>query len=365
MNNKLILTIITICYNAETCIASTVNSVLEQKFKNFEYIIVDGLSNDNTVGIIKDILKKNKDMLPDKIKIVSEPDEGISDAFNKGISFASGKYIQFLNAGDYFLSNDSLSNVINKISENDVDIITFSVRTHQKTQIPMNEIDGKNSWEESMIPHQSTFVKNDVFERVGVFDKRFKVRMDYDFFSRCLLCNCSFICFPDPIVFYDMNGISATNISLYTKEGLAIKLLYNKTISISEAKRFAAIVENQQNVKEFDLNKWTNDLLVNGIDNFIIYGAGLRGEQLFYILTGLGLNNVKIVDSFKGGKFDNELNVYVYFASELADENNIWIISIQKKELIANVVASLLELGIKIDNIFLYDELSMDIKGIL
>ena len=98
------ITIITICYNAEACIERTILSVINQTYPNIEYIIIDGNSTDNTLQIVE----KYKDKIT---KIISEPDKGIYDAMNKGLRITTGDWVNFMNAGDSFYSNDVLGKV--------------------------------------------------------------------------------------------------------------------------------------------------------------------------------------------------------------------------------------------------------------
>ena len=97
-----LISVITITYNAEDCLYPTMRSVAAQSFKDFEHIIVDGASTDNTLQIARSLGTSN-------LRILSEPDKGLYDAMNKGLSMANGRYLLFLNAGDAFHSEDTLS----------------------------------------------------------------------------------------------------------------------------------------------------------------------------------------------------------------------------------------------------------------
>ncbi len=226
-------TIITVCYNAEDSIIKTVESVLRQTYKNYEYIIVDGASTDNTVHI----LEKYKNPL---MHIYSEPDKGISDAFNKGISYSHGEYLCFLNSGDYFIDKDVLENVSRDLEVYSEDILSYSVRHIINNFFPKSEEEGQRLWQESIIPHQGSFTKREVFAKVGGFNIYFKIRMDYEFFTRCYNQGVTCKCIPRIIVCYDSSGVSSTDTYHVHKEGLAVRLLHKEQVNTGEM----AIIRN-------------------------------------------------------------------------------------------------------------------------
>lgn len=116
-NSNLKISIITVCRNAEHIIEKTIKSVLGQKYKNIEYIIVDGNSQDKTLDIVMRYAKGGK------LKYISETDGGIYDAMNKGILIATGEYLQFLNAGDALVNCDVITKVVGRIAETQADIV--------------------------------------------------------------------------------------------------------------------------------------------------------------------------------------------------------------------------------------------------
>ena len=105
-----LFSIITITFNAATTLPPTLRSVGEQTFTNYEYIVVDGASRDNTVALVE------ASQLP--VRMVSEPDKGLYDAMNKGLKMATGEYLIFLNAGDSFHTPDTLQRVAEAIGNN-------------------------------------------------------------------------------------------------------------------------------------------------------------------------------------------------------------------------------------------------------
>jgi glycosyltransferase involved in cell wall biosynthesis len=165
--------IITVCYNAEAYIEATIKSVIKQNFDNFQYIIIDGNSTDNTLGIVK----KYKD---DITVIISEPDNGIYDAMNKGLKLANGQFVNFLNAGDVFCS----SNILNKINDYinyDTKVISgdfnlINSRTGLNKLIRTKILTIKNLKKNFSACHQSIFISKDIAEN---YNLSFKIRADY------------------------------------------------------------------------------------------------------------------------------------------------------------------------------------------
>lgn len=110
--NNVKVSVITPCFNSEKTIQKTLESVLNQTYNNYEYIIIDGKSTDKTLQIIE----KYKPLFGEKIQVYSEPDKGIYDAMNKGIMKASGDIIGIVNSDDYY-ELDALENMVNEVPD--------------------------------------------------------------------------------------------------------------------------------------------------------------------------------------------------------------------------------------------------------
>lgn len=184
-NEMPLVSIITICRNAEKGIADTVKSVLCQTYRNMEYIVVDGKSSDRTLEEIEKIVKEYD---CSNIHILSEEDGGISDAMNKGIRLANGKVLCHLHAGDRFISDGVLNRVMNSYEKGDWRwAAAGSVAVSEQGQAfhVYSPCSNKNMLlKKNCIPHQSTFIAKDVFEKHGLFKKDFKQAMDYEFWLR-------------------------------------------------------------------------------------------------------------------------------------------------------------------------------------
>ena len=216
MNTNPKITVVTVCYNAESEIENTIQSVISQTYDNIEYIIVDGASKDGTMQVIE----KYKDKIS---KIVTEPDKGIYDAMNKGIRLATGQWINFMNAGDIFSSNDIVSLLVNEISEN-CRIIrgailrqypTFSVKsvgiTKQKPGL-MDMID-------NTFHHQACLIQRSLFEQYGYYSLDYKLCSDWLFFFECTVKYNVPSKFVNIIVaVFAMDGVSSQNSIKYCNE---------------------------------------------------------------------------------------------------------------------------------------------------
>lgn len=211
MNPK--ITIITISYNSENTIERTIKSVINQNYDNLEYIIIDGGSSDNTLNIIK----KYSDYIT---KWVSEKDEGISDAFNKGISFATGDVIGIIN------SDDGLEpGALNKLAscyETDVDvyrgnILFWNEESNKKIrEIPSMKLNYSGLG--LRFCHQGTFVSRKAYYTYGVFNKDYKYNMDYDLLIRFQNNGAKFKYIDFDMAYFTMKGITFSEFTKSQRE---------------------------------------------------------------------------------------------------------------------------------------------------
>jgi glycosyltransferase involved in cell wall biosynthesis len=175
--NKPLITVVTVVYNGEDNLEQTIISVINQKYKNIEYLIIDGVSKDNTLNIIK--------KYENRIDYwISESDKGIYDAMNKGICLAKGDFINFMNCGDSFYSDMTIySSVRYMIDNNNIDVFYGNTLTRFNSGIYTVRAEEKIKNRMSDMPfcHQSTFTKTNLLKERN-FVLKFKVMADYDFF---------------------------------------------------------------------------------------------------------------------------------------------------------------------------------------
>ncbi len=174
----MLISIVTPTFNSEKTIEKNVNSIINQTYENFEHIIVDNLSKDNTVGIINKIYKEINSL--DKLHIISESDSGISEAFNKGIKAAKGDIIGILNSDDAYFNDNIFERVADAFKENDILFVHGDIYFN-------DQFYGSNIRRPLLCPittampynHPSMFIKKEVYEKYGFYDEIYKYAMDY------------------------------------------------------------------------------------------------------------------------------------------------------------------------------------------
>lgn len=262
------ISIITVVYNGVENIERTIKNVLSQTYKNIEYIIVDGGSNDGTIDIIR--------KYEQNIKWISEPDEGLYDAMNKGASLATGEWILYRNCGDYFINHQVLEKVMDSYHSNNEDFICCDIRffnnygyfddkppilsTHYYDRIPF--------W------HPSTLIKRETQINYPYRFKQYKLSSDYDFFIHALQNGCRYIYIPIILSLFEASeGTSSVNRPLALLENyhilkstnapksaqLRILFLYYKIIlkkKLAIGSIYPLINKNENNSKFIKKEKW-------------------------------------------------------------------------------------------------------------
>lgn len=206
-NERPTITVITVTYNSGAVLKKTIESVAGQSYKNLEYIIIDGGSSDNTL----DIISEYKQYIT---SWVSEPDTGIYNAMNKGLSFASGELIYFLNAGDYFYNEHIVSDIADLyIKEGRPDVIYGVVMTyssHNNTQKRFGrEVKLKEAKKGRVICHQAIFMKRQILQQYR-FNEEYRITADYEVQVRCFKDGRLFFYVDKIISYYNSDGLSST-----------------------------------------------------------------------------------------------------------------------------------------------------------
>lgn len=186
-NTGLKISIITICYNNEEDIRATIESVNGQTYHNIEYIVVDGQSSDGTLRIVKEYTSYIE-------RIVSEPDEGMYDAINKGMRLATGDVVGLIHAGDRLFDEQVISRIAEHFISNDIDAMYgHSVLVNQEDEpVRVNKSPEfrKSLFKAGWMPsHQSVYIKKEVIERLGYYRTDLGGSGDYEFVLRYFYFN--------------------------------------------------------------------------------------------------------------------------------------------------------------------------------
>ena len=207
------ISIITVTYNSEETLEETIQSVVNQDYENKEYIIIDGASTDKTLSIVE----KYRDKIA---VVVSEKDKGISDAFNKGISKATGDVVGIINSDDILLPG-ALSTVARFYSP-DVDVYSGNVKIwncdtgEYYKRVPDNEFHGFSN--EFKSAHPSRFISRKAYTKYGVYNIDLRYKMDVDLLVRFLKRGASFVYIDEFLTKFRVGGTSSDNVKKKRKD---------------------------------------------------------------------------------------------------------------------------------------------------
>ncbi len=216
MQENPLLSIITVNLNNLEGLKKTIQSVIEQTWKDFEYIVIDGGSEDGS----KEYIEANSEKID---SWVSEPDKGIYNAMNKGIKIAAGEYLLFLNSGDWLYDEKVLKIVSSKLKGYDV-IYGNMIKVFSENEKVLDKgINGKEMslklFIEGTINHSSSFINKKVFSNYGYYDENLRIVADWKLFLIALGLNNSNVNYINfPISYFDMLGISNSDMNLRNKE---------------------------------------------------------------------------------------------------------------------------------------------------
>lgn len=229
------LSIITINYNNASGLEKTMNSILNQTFSDFEYIIVDGGSTDTSCQVINDQLGDGirrsvvnsgrvlsvVEFHGIKVKWISEKDSGIYNAMNKGIRMATGKYIQFLNSSDYLIDKNVVATIVKELSVNnsksEVEILYGNMLKEVLGKVISDKgFAGRQptllDFYSGTLNHSPVYIKRSLFDDFGLYDETLKYVSDWKWYVQVIILGGVKLLYVDiDIIHFDMTGISTTN----------------------------------------------------------------------------------------------------------------------------------------------------------
>ena len=222
ISNKPLITVITVVYNGDAFLKETILSVINQSYDNIEYIIIDGGSCDHTISIIKEF-ESQIDFW------ISEPDSGIYDAMNKGLSYSNGDFVGFLNSGDilypdtlFELAHASLKTKID-YTLGPVDLISLNAKFKEKMLI-LPDFTKDNRFILNMAAaHMSVFVSRSILNKIGSFNLDYKLSSDFEMLIRIIKISNNFYEFKNSIGAFREGGVSGSY-STYIENNRIFKL---------------------------------------------------------------------------------------------------------------------------------------------
>lgn len=285
------VSIITVVYNNVQTIEQTIQSVLNQTYPNIEYIIVDGGSTDGTVEIIRRYL--------DRIAtFISEQDEGIYDAMNKGIGLASGEIVGILNSDDTY-DADAVSCVVENFRSQRADILYGNALMMDDTiATDMYECsDLEELWYRMAIPHPATFVKKEIYVKYGTFDTQYQIAADYDLMLRLYSKGVKFWHIDQVLTYFRRGGVSSSSYGVSAEEGWEIA---NKYIKYCEKKEYYSLkLQEHYKIEKFKqlfleendytiVDEFERIIEISAQNRFVIFGTGIWAERCFQRLSKSG-----------------------------------------------------------------------------
>lgn len=308
------ISVITVCMNRVNTIEKAIQSVINQACNELEYIIIDGGSTDGTVDIIKKYEKYFTYW-------VSEADEGIYDAMNKGIAKSTGEIVAFLNSDDWYEEN-ALVTVNSYFEKCDPMILTGRVNMLQKGKwtkyTGILENNKENIRMEMIYRQPATFVRREVFDTLGGFNTRYKISADFEWMLRVYDSGMEIMHVEDVFTNFSSTGISNTNTGLTIRESREVALealekcerysrqekekwrtKINRYYDEKQARMdIRRIIRTQQLSDYLELKSLVLSYFTE--QSYVVWGIGIIGEDMYSLLTQLGLE----VDFFVDKKAD-------------------------------------------------------------
>lgn len=301
------ITIITVCYNSADVIEKAIRSVISQNYSDYEYIIIDGNSNDGTQDIIR---KYNKYIA----YWCSEKDDGVYDAMNKGIKHSTGDVLAFLNSDDWY--QNGIFDIIDRYFQDDsLDMLLGSVnRVREDRVLSVRTSDMKIINMSIPCCHQAVFTRRRVFDEIGLFNTKYKIAADYDWILRVYNSGMNIKCVTDIFANYSVTGLSSKQIYNCIKESediakknakrnkreqlfMQIEKYYRKQIKqIEKDNEYEVFISQKYNVSQ--LKKLLNDSV-----NYYIWGTGYYGQKCYELFKVLDLNIKGFIDNNKKDEF--------------------------------------------------------------
>lgn len=383
--NRLKISIITVCFNSAKTIEQTIKSVIKQDYPNIEYVIVDGGSTDGTL----DIIRKYENYIS---YWISEPDEGIYDAMNKGIDRTTGDVVAFLNSDDWY-NDGAIRYVANNIMNTQAGISCYEVNLCTGNEVRKRNLKiaerASNLRIVMIYCHQAVFAERSLFEKYGKFDIRYKIAADYEWLLRMYNNGVSIKYENFVVANFREGGFSSAQVLKLQKESQSIAInglnklksekkitkdyfdeIYDEIIKYNNKIKNRGItklvINGQFLSKETRLREEIRECMNNG--NYSIFGCGIWGRECAELFQQLNIfvecfwdNNPKKWGTYCRGieirspeKIENEKTKIVisslYYSDEI--EKQLCNIGLQKNKDFINYDFIQQEIGMRFEHFF-------------
>lgn len=350
------ITIITVSYNSAGTIEKTIQSVIAQKFHDVEYIIVDGGSTDHTAEIIR----KYKDNIS---VYISEPDQGIYDAMNKGLGRATGEIVAFLNSDDWYLPN-ILSRVEQYFNNNRADIVSGGIyvcRDEECMKAPHRRMVDENVFFDIVCPQPAMFVKRELYAQLGKFDTSYEIAADTKWIMDAYVKGSHILCVDDYFTCFRDGGVSSLRKLEAWKEQYRAAITCIKENHLTELEQKADAFY-QKKIREAETEKRVEIVLaqrpgqVKSLFQFpggcYIWGTGVRGKRCKDIFERSGIPIAAFIDSYRT---QEQIGQYRVIApAEIEGERHICITPGNYEK---EILTQLMEMGIEANQVFTYTDM--------
>lgn len=355
------ITIITVSYNSASTIEKTIQSVIGQKFHDLEYIVIDGCSTDGTMEAVR----KYKD---DISVYISEPDQGIYDAMNKGLLRASGDVVAFLNSDDWYLPK-VLDRVEGYFDSDPVDIVSGGIyvcRDGMCVKAPRSKLMGENIFFDIVCPHPAMFAKRELFERLGKFDTSYEIAADTKWVMNAYAGGSHILCVDDYFTCFRDGGVSSVRKLDAWKEQYRAALTCVQENQLTELEQ-KVNAYYQEKIREAETEKKVEMALAEKAGQvrsmfessagYYIWGTGVRGERCREIFEKLELRITAFVDSYRTRERVGEYSVIT--PEEMDRESYVCI---TPKNYEKEIKGQLKDMGIDENRLFTYSTMLEEIS---
>ena len=328
------VSIITVVYNGAKTIRQTIESVRNQTYQNIEYIIVDGGSKDATIDIINEY--------SDSVSLlISEPDDGLYYAMNKGIELCTGELIGILNSDDWYEA-DIVANVVKKHNKvgGDIYYCDFNL-VYESGNIEKAYVgDLSDIWHFNPIGHCTAFVTKKTYDKIGLYDTKYKYAADYDFFFRAYIAKKEFIYIKKILSNFRIGGLSTGDREIETLN--EVRMIQSSFFSFCPRKDFeiiriidfhrrglfAAMMKKELIKKK--IRKCVEEMM-DGYRTVYVFGAGNIGRKVFNTLSDINIK-CSFIDNDKGKCGTRYNGAYINEACVLETQRCAVIVSIADKK---------------------------------